>query len=476
MVSAAGFGGHGTGAAAGGRGRLLVALGGMLAALLAGPLTLLLPGVAVVLIAGVTAVALVAIFPPFAAYLVLAATPLIAGMDRGSVLPVLRPSEAVAGVVIAGLLARGLFEIANGAPLRARVTKVDGALVGFALAGSVLPLLWMLARGKTMTGDDVLYAFQVWKYVAVFLIVRVSVRRESEVRRCLWISLGAACIVGVLAILQSLSLFGIPGLLTGVYAPGQDVAEFDIARGTSTLASSLAVADVMIYSLAISATWAVHCKRARGPLLAVGLLCLFGTVASGQYSGFLAIPIAILALGLITGRLGQLVVLSLCALPFAAAAMWPVISTRLSGFDSNAGLPSSWIGRWENLTDFFWPELANFNWVLGVQPSARLPAPESWREWIWIESGHTWLLWSGGVPFLLAFFVFVWCALRATATVARTRSDGIGIAAVAAFTSLCVMSVLMILDAHITLRGSADLLFSLVALSLVGWRESARRQ
>ena len=457
------------------RGQLVVVLAGLGMAALAGPLTVFVPDLAIVLVAAIAVVALVALHPPVGAFLLLAATPLIAGIDRDTLMPLLRPSEAVVAVVLGGLAARGLFEVARGAPLRVRLTRVDSALIAFALAGSVLPLLWLLARGDALTRDDVLYALQVWKYVAIFFIVRVCIRRESDVRLCLWISLGAGCIVGGLAILQSLSLFGVPGLLASLYAAGQDASGFDIARGSSTLASSLAVADVMIYSTAIAAAWAVHGGRSRGPLLAIGALCLFGTVASGQYSGFLAIPIAVLALGLISGRLGQFALWSVCGLPLAAAAMWPVINTRLSGFDSNAGVPSSWVGRWENLTDFFWPELANFNWVLGVQPSARLPAPESWREWIWIESGHTWLLWSGGVPFVIAFFVFVWFALRTTGTVARHRTDGIGVAAAAAFTSLCVMSLLMILDPHITLRGSADLLFSLIALSMVSLHASAPR-
>lgn len=451
----------------------IVPLAGALVAVLAGPLTVLMPRVAVVLVAGIIVVGLVATFPPLAAYGLLALTPLVAGMERGAILPVLRPSEAVAGVVIAGLVLRGLYEVAQGAPLRIRSTAVDRAIVAFALAGSVIPLLWMQARGKPMTGDDVLYAVQPWKYVTVYFIVRASVRREAEVRRCLAISLGAACIVGTLAILQSLSVLGVPELLTRLYAPGGEVADFDIARGSSTLASSLAVADVMIYSVAIGAAWAVHSERARRPLIAVVVLCLIGTVASGQYSGFLSIPIAIVALGLITGRLWQFLVWSFYAVPLAAAAMWPVISTRLSGFESNAGLPRSWVGRWDNLNIFFWPELGNFNWVLGVRPSARVAAPESWREWVWIESGHTWLLWSGGVPFLLAFFALVWFAVRATARVARSRTDRIGAAAAAAFTALWVMFVLMILDPHITLRGSADLLFALLALALVGWHGAA---
>lgn len=447
-----------------------VPLGGLLVALLAGPVVLLVPTVAAALVVGSALVVLVAVRPVVGAYLLLALTPLIAGMDRGAVLPVLRPSEAIAGVAIAGLLARGAFEVARGAPLRVRATSVDWALLAFAFAGSVIPLLWVVARGKTVSPDDLLYALQLWKYVAVYLIVRVSVRSEAQVRRCLVISIAVACVVGVLAMLQSLGVLGVQALLEALYTPGDETVGVEGLRGTSTLGSSLAVADVMVYTLAIIGAWAVRPGSPRGRLLAAGALCLLGALGAAQFSGYIALAVAVLALGLVTGRAWQFLTWSLLALPFAAAAMWPVIGERLSGFDSNAGLPSSWVGRWENLTTFFWPRLGDFNWLLGVQPSARIAAPESWRDWIWIESGHTWLLWSGGVPFLVAFFVFVWCAMRLAGRASAEREDAVGIAAAAAFTALCVLSVTMVLDPHVTLRGSADLLFGLIALSLVARR------
>jgi hypothetical protein len=147
-------------------------------------------------------------------------------------------------------------------------------------------------------------------------------------------------------------------------------------------------------------------------------------------------------------------------------ATQPVVERRLSGFDSAQGLPPSWLGRVENLRTFFWPELfSNFNFVLGVRPAARVPAPEVWRQYVWIESGHTWLLWNGGIPLLVAFFVFLGTSLQVTARVGRARFDAIGVAALASFASLVALAVLMVLDPHLTLRGSADLLFSLLALA-----------
>jgi hypothetical protein len=439
-------------------------------AVLAGPLALLPARFGVVLVGALAVVALVAAVPVWGAYLLVGVTPFVAGIDRGAVIPVLRPSEALAGLVLAGLLARGAHALVTGAPLRVRPRALDLALVAFAVLGSIVPLLWMTARGKAISQDDALFALQLWKVVATYGIVRVAVRSEAEVARCLVIALGAAGVVAVVAILQALQLAGVPGLLVKLYAPNQDASEFAANRGSSTLASSLAVADFMVLSLAVATAWLIRLGRKRALLVPAAVLFLFGVLAAGQYSGFIALPVAVVALGLLLGRLRRFLAVSLALLPVAVLAMWPVIAHRLSGFQSVGGLPLSWRGRWENLTMYFWPQLGHFNWLLGVRPAARLPAPEAWRDYVWIESGHTWLLWTGGVPFFVAFFVLLGCGLKATARAARERLDAVGVAAAGGFTGLAVLAVLMLLDAHLTLRGSSDLLFTLLALALVRGR------
>jgi hypothetical protein len=143
------------------------------------------------------------------------------------------------------------------------------------------------------------------------------------------------------------------------------------------------------------------------------------------------------------------------------------VATRLDGFQSYQGLPRSWIGRVANLERFFWPEVfSGFNWLLGVRPAARVAAPEMWRQWVYIESGHTWLLWTGGLPLFLAFFFFNWVAFRDLRRIAI--DDGpIGTAAAAGFASALMIFVLMLFDAHLTVRGTADLFFPLLALAVM---------
>lgn len=431
-------------------------------------------------VAGGCALALmvaVFLYPPGAAYLVIGVGPLITGIDRGAVVPVLRPNEALLLLVSAPLIVRGVIRLASGR-VRLRFTTLDASLVLMAAASSVVPLAWMVIRQREISTDDLLYALTLWKFLGLYLVVRCSVRTLSELRKALWLSLAAGAIVGLVAILQSLQLFGVPGLLATWYAPFGNESALEINRGTSLLASSFGVADVMTFNLAISVSMLLKGLGPRLPLIGLSSLFVLSCLASGQFSGVIALLVGLVVVGLVARRLTRGALMAAPAFVVAGAVMQPVLERRLSGFQTSRGLPSSWLARLENLERFFWPELfRDFNWVFGVRPSARVPAPavEWWRDWVWIESGHTWLLWNGGIPLFLAFFFFLLAGARHGLRLCR-RPDEVGITATALLAALAVIGVLTTFDPHLIMRGSGDMLFALLGLSFVGSVASAQER
>ena len=403
--------------------------------------------------------------PEVAAYLLIALTPLTAGIDRGTLLPVLRPNEALAVLVGVALAVRWLLNLRTGSVRLARLTRLDGALIGLAVCSSIVPLLMMVARHREITADDLQHAIVLWKYLAVYLIVRFSISTERQAYRCLVLSMTAAAVVCVVGILQSLDLFGVPRLLGTLWAPFGVERTLAIGRGSSTLALAAAVADLAILNLALAVGLLLRrAAKHRALLGLVVLVCVFGALGAGEFSTVLGLLVAMAAL-IVVSRATKLIGYAVPLLLAGGVVMWPVIETRLLGFQSASGLPDSWIVRLHNLNTYFWPELfSHGNWLFGVRPSARVPAAHEEFGWVWIESGYTWLLWGGGIPLLAAYLWFVVVCLRQAAAAAR-RASGIvatiGLAVVAVVTA---DAVLMLFDPHLTYRGAADAMFGLLAL------------
>ena len=54
----------------------------------------------------------------------------------------------------------------------------------------------MALRGVPIGGDDLSYALVLWKYLAIYGLVRTTVRTDAQIHRCLQISMAVGIIVG----------------------------------------------------------------------------------------------------------------------------------------------------------------------------------------------------------------------------------------------------------------------------------------
>lgn len=397
--------------------------------------------------------------PVWAAYVFLAVLPIFGGIERGVIVPLARPNEALQLFLTVAVLAGGCVRAARGEKLCVTITRLDRAIILLAALGSVWPLFWVLARAHAPTTTDVLSTVVLWRLSALYVMFRWVVRSPEHVRRCLVILLASSSLLAMVAVVDSLGIVKIGGLWT------QTISQDTAGRGGATLASAIAVGDYLAYTLVIALGWYVQRRAPRLLLAGIGAVLILGSLGTGQFSAWIA---AVIVVVIVARRERELVSLAVRFAPIvvlAAVVAWPVVGTRLAGFGDGAGVPSSWLGRIDNLTHFYLPRLAGFHWVLGVRPDSVLPAPETWRQIIFLESGYLWFFWVGGLPLFLGFLYFARVAFRHTDRIWRSRRDDVGLAALAAQAALCSILVLSLIDMHLTLRGGGDLFFILLGLS-----------
>jgi hypothetical protein len=93
-----------------------------------------------------------------------------------------------------------------------------------------------------------------------------------------------------------------------------------------------------------------------------------------------------------------------------------------------------------------------------------LPAPERWRKVVYLEGGYLQLLWIGGIPLLAAFLWLAVAVLRRAGEL-MARPGAVGAAASTLWVCWWFVLILTVIDPHLTLRGTGDVLFMLMAIT-----------
>ncbi len=412
-----------------------------------------------------------------------AAMPFLIGIPRGAVLAVLRPSEALQLVVTVGGVAAVATAMIGGRRWRLQLRPLEWWLLATAVSASVVPLLWLLARARPVGQAELLAAFPFVKYVILYLLVRFGVRTGTEVAAVAKATVIAALIVAAIAITQALGVGPVIDVLERFFvSSAEDVV--DGGRGTTTIGSSIATGAYLAISCGLALSYGLASRRHLW-LAAAGFLAV-GALASGQAGTVLGLGIVTFTVAHLHRRSAQLLAWGIPVGVVGVFALWPIVAARLDDLDRGSGLPSSWLIRWNNISELYLPSLMDRGWILGVSPDAVVTPPDVWRQTVYLESGYLWLLWVGGVPLLIAalgFLISAWRALdpdrsrQTSAAIDRsvaasgagsaTPFDPIAAVAIAARAAVAMVAILSIIDPHLTLRAGADLLFILLPLGLV---------
>lgn len=393
-----------------------------------------------------------------ALYLVL--LPVLAGIPRDRYLPLLRPSEGLQLAVlgIGALMAFAAY--ARGLRWRLDIRPLDWWMAALAFFSSVVPLAWLVARNEPVNLDVILAASPMIKYLLLWVLVRVAVRSAPDRLLLLSAAVLGGLFVAAVAIAEAAGIGPIKEILSTYFAP-EGTPAFE-GRAFTTLSSAIASGALLVLTAGISLGFAV--KRNSFTMLGITGMLLVGVVATGQMTSLAGVIVALGAVAATHRVLGKTLAFGMPVLIVAGVGMSSVIAERFADTAGRSRIPQSWVIRWSNVTDLYWPSIADGGWKLGVSPETVLVPPDSWRDEVFLESGYLWALWIGGVPLLVALVGFLWSAWR-SAGVPRSNPD-LEVLRIAARGAAAFMIVFNVIDPHASLRGGADLLYILTAATL----------
>ena len=473
-------------------------------ALWAAPLAAIVAGVAVAFGGGpigLAAVGMIALavlvwnHPPVAGYTMVAVAPMIVGFGRDQVLPLVRPNEALL-FALCGLLSVRWLVYSRRA--RFRFNRVDWAIVAIVACGFFVPLTAQLIRLRPLSTEDFFYSLVFLRIGLLYALVRCTIRTAGQVRASVGFSLATASFLGILGLMDSLNLFNAAEYLNP-YFPNEGFIVND-GRGAASIGNPIGFGVYSAMNALIAIAFLLAGERPKRALGLAAVMTTLGVFGSGQIGPVVSFLAGLAALAIVTKSVRRLIVMSLPVLLVAGFAVAPLAQRRLQGFDGAAitsaerndvqNLPnedrgralfemnpgSSWDVRLYNLETYFVPKFDDVNNIIwGVSPQARVVSPRKGEDFIWIESGHLWLLWSGGIPLFLAWFGLIGMGMVTARRVLRTTPGPVGAVGAGVFGALMTVNLAQTFDPHITLRGSADILYPLLALVTVGWTVTTNR-
>ena len=305
------------------------------AALIAGLLAALAGPVAIAVAVGVGLLGLVAWRPVLATYLYLATLPFIAGIERDSLIPLVRPNEAFLVLLMAGAMAGGYVRAVRGAPLQLRLRPWDVPLAAFILLATVWPISSMLLRAMPPLPSDVIAVLPACKLAGLVLLVRTTIRTPTQVQWCIRLIIGGAVGIAGVAILQVLSIGPVLAMLDTWWPTDPGGSRTRVARRRSRTRS--ATGDYIVIGLTLLVTSGVRGLLGRWTAVGAMLVLAPGLVAAGQFSTWLG---ALIVGALLVWRLPALRASALRFAPILGIAVLVGAPALLGRFRDFSGVSS----------------------------------------------------------------------------------------------------------------------------------------
>ena len=325
--------------------------------------------------------------------------PLLTGLGRNTVVPLLRPNEALLLVVAIGLMAHYL-------PRRRSlpVTGLDLLIGCFAVGLVLIPSLLLFVTHGAWDFDRVRLVFGPLQFLMVYTVFSRAGLSERSLAICLNLALLASVIVGLIAVIQ---LTGVsPGFrrLLETYYPPEAVHAWDpVDRPTSLLGhfSSVGAFAALNYTLALalaatkhpgfSATWL-------SLVMGVNVAAVLASLTLAPAIGLLPVTLVIIWYA---RRVPRQLMAVLAAGVLALVLLAPFFSTRLNQQHISLGgvqelkLPQSLDFRIALWNEFFIPTISRHVWLgTGTVIPSEIPTSLTQN----VDNEYLGMMFRAGIP------------------------------------------------------------------------------
>jgi hypothetical protein len=330
-------------------------------------------------------------------------TPLVGGIRRGLLIPVVRVSELLVAVTFA--LVVGVMLVERRKP---RFGAIDIAYWVLLLFGTAVPVMVAFYTDGSLSTDGWSTFLGPVKFYMAYRIVVDTVSTESDMRRLLICLLLAGAAVAVVGIFEYFDVHNLQAFLNTYYMEGdltdtwqQQVA--DTRRIIATVGSwnvsgaFFAFHVALVIALVQIRFWVMR----RWMIIVIGAICAVGLLLSGSMASTLGLFIAVATYAVVRHRVPRPMILatSLVVTIIAGLLFKPFLEVRLQTqypAGSTELVPSSVQYRIALWQDQFLPALRGHE-MLGLGPS--LP-PQI--DWMTEESQYLFNMYKGGIPYLFA--------------------------------------------------------------------------
>lgn len=447
-----------------GPGAILLALGIalLIAALLpVSPFAAVLPVVLAILLVPLVR------WPQVAPAVVLFLVPLISGMPRGQLVPILRPNELVLIFVFAAYL----LALVLGPKQKIEITFLDRAFLIFLFGRSLLPFLAHPVAAAADPTHLAKFFLAPLQYFLLYRLIQGTARRRADLMMLIRIMLLGGVVVSVVGVLQAARVPLIEDLLRTYYPSNKPLYTFlHSSRVTSLFAGGWNVCAFYLSQILLVAI-AVHPFERPGlPRALVTAAAILIALVMGLSFSFATTLTLILALGYFALQRGRLRSFMSRALPLViifvvliVAFFGDALHERMELQFRGTLVPVTLLMRLSYWAEFAWPAVRD-SLLLGIGPSR--------FDWLTAESEYVFIVANCGLiglAIFLGFVVLVWRRMRAVVRRldSRTFEGTLAVLGLALFLQTLVASLV---GHYFEYSGAAETLWAIWGMVLVGQR------